>query len=449
MPRRTALVGAWVIALTACSGSATDATGATTTTPPPATTAVTTSGTVASDDGLASLDVPAEALPSGVAFEAIAVTATAEPAAGPAVDALLAAGYEPGPGYALEPSGAVFAKPLVLRFPAPEDGRTVTAFLVGDGTLEPLEPIAGDGVAFAVPHFSEVVTFFGPFFVFLIAPPDAEVGVPFTVRSRIYRKTDTLTTEGFQVGGAVIATAPVHPSTIQAPPPTATALPVFTSVYSFTCSDVGTSVIDHAIQASIPRSQLTPDAAALYPSTSDHLREMGLVSATVECIPAGTTIATAAASGIYTGNLQVTGIPGWPGGSYRDTFTLELRACGDAVLTQRSDQVTRGRFYTAIPYEVEPVDSSFYSAHTFGSGPDHGEAYELEVRLSGDTAEVSGTTAGGGHGFGKPLTELEAWVAALWAELDRTPPPELPIDAGWAGRVEGVLERIDDASPCE
>lgn len=444
------LVAGVVIVLVggACSGSGADTTTSSTATTVASTTTTAVAGDVVVEAPGASLVVAADSLPDGVASGDITITAGADPVTGPAVDALVESGFEPGPGFVLGPSGTTFTEPLVLRLEPSADGRMVAAFLVVDGGLEPLEPADDEGLAFLVPHFSTVTTFFGPWSATLSGPGAAVVGEPFTVRSQVVQVVGAATSEGFTVSGFLLVDGPAAPMHQPAPLPTDTPLTIFTSTHQLTCTDAGTAQIGHGLQATMGRADLAEAMQDAFPDI-DHVRVAGSLSVTVECVPEGTETPFVTASGTYTGEITITGIPGLPGGTYTDPFTLEVRTCGEVTLTQGSDQASHGHLYTVVDFEPEQAGAAFFQAHLFGQGADYAEGYSLDVIVQeGGTIVLSGLTAGGGHGFGSQLTELEVWSALLLTQLETNPLPQ--IDLGWAGQIEeAILDRIGDATRCE
>jgi len=457
---------AWVAAIlvfAACGGGTSTPTsttaGPTSTTPSTTTTAADDEVTVTSDDGSAVLVFNRATLPAGIGLESIELRRI-DPAdrAGDsaAIAAIFDSELEPGPSYELLPDGLVFAEPALLVLEG-DHPALLTGFLIGENVESLHGTVAGGEAGFVIPHFSVVVTAFGPYQMTLATPNDWPAGGVFSAWSYVVHRLDPadplftefaleghVRTTGLSPGSAVFPAAQIVPGTTDF------------DVLDLTCGDPGDAIIDYAVAVTVeppPEGVLDGILDLLVGENDPELIWIGSVQASVACLGDGD---PAAAAGIYSGTVQVAEVPGTSGGSYDAQVQLLLDRCYGARIVQAGTQVSLGRYLVATLDETGlPVTILI---RTRGEGEGYREGYVLRADLDEGTIAVLGLNAGGGHGFGDPPPdshfELVEQSVFEWLGGDdpysKVPGPLIELFAeGWFGVVSGDLERTGDAPPCE
>jgi hypothetical protein len=232
--------------------------------------------TVEAADGAAELLVPPSALPDGLEPGALKITQASPDASGLTIE-----GQPPAVAYNLEPDGAVFETPVVVRLTLPldPDGAIPTLFLRSGSELTELPVVAEMNteenevtVSAPVPHFSTIFASNGNGLAFLLGgldePGDQTVSVPFTLGVRV--RPEATTWEGHDYSlenfsGGILDSdvnyellewsikgewkankGSVEPSLVMnAPPLTKVGSSVFTLQQEFTCKETGPSEITY------------------------------------------------------------------------------------------------------------------------------------------------------------------------------------------------------------
>jgi len=171
-----------------------------------------------------------------------------------------------------------------------------------------------------------------------------------------------------------------------------------------------------------------------------------------------------AVSGIFSGRLLVTPVPGAPGGPYSATFTVVVDSCSNATLIQEPGQESTGT------YQIDAVHPLVLHLNLIGEGADYREGYRIDLDLENDEPQVVGINAGGGHGFGDPpdvatlddelqylqdllgrgfmatdiIEDENITTGMIWDDLDY--PVSLRMQ--WFAFIEGPVLRTGDAPSC-
>jgi len=183
-----------------------------------------------------------------------------------------------------------------------------------------------------------------------------------------------------------------------------------------------------------------------------------------------------AVSGIFSGTLLVTPVPGAPGDPYSATFTVVVDSCSNATLIQEPGQESTGT------YQIDAVHPLVLHLNLIGEGADYREGYRIDLVLveppGYDLFETEpqavGINAGGGHGFGDPpdvatlddelqylqdllmgrngtgfmttdiIEDENITTGMIWDDLDY--PVSLRMQ--WFAFIEGPVLRTGDAPSC-
>jgi hypothetical protein len=400
---------------------------------------------VVSSDGAVTMTVAADSLPPGLDPADLAIEPFTPDASEAGFADIVAAGIGLGSAYHLLPDGIEFVNPAEILVEAPDDGSLVTAFVVAGGVAEPLD-FDEEGAAFLLPHTSALVTSNGGFTASFVVPSIEWVSNSFGIRSEVHRSPTRI--GPFDLRVTVLAASPVSPATQQAPPLTRAAGPSFTAYATGTCDAAGVAHIEQiAVVTEIP------DPATL--GQGRKIEWIGSEENFIECVPITGEHPLAIAAGTYAGTLLSEPVAGTPGAAYEDHFELVLDQCARVEFIQGSGQLSFGR---GFPTAAKPDGTPEEIAVTTESDADgYVESHRATLTFDPTTFTIdwSGINAGWGHGFGDvpgdPAERL-IWITFWVDQTDGELPGEYHPDEfipGWLFTVEGTLERISDAPPCE
>jgi hypothetical protein len=390
---------------------------------------------VVAPDGEVALEFPAGSLPEGIAPSDIEIRPVATSPDDPRFAGLVAAGLDLPTSYELSPDGLVFDAPVQLRLIG-ADG-AASAFLVGEEGFEPLQPDVGATLengepTFLVPHFSTVSITLGDYHLWSVAPLEAQVGVPFTLPILAYRNPRGYPVDHFDYTATVTASAPITPDHMAAPPLTRVATDTFTSLVTLTCAEQGTSTVRLAGEITAPWVGV------------DEMFWTDSISWQVECLGSGAT-AEARAAGLFSGEIGVATIVGFPGDDFSAPYELRLDPCGGAVLRQGGTQESRGIFRVTLTDSAgNPLEVTVL---VVGEGEDYREGYWLNGSFTPDgSISLDGVLAGGGHGFGAVpdggtvLTLLYLLGGLQQQELGRALSDREEL--GWVSGAAGIVAPV-------